>query len=127
MELGLVPGINPDYFRPLLGLGLWEAQNDDSRIRRLSARGVRRQPGRFHFTATIFTPITRTACGAATGAAPAHPPLWMMSRDPQTLEFCAANGINPGYFLVYPRADAAPAAIANFLADWAAAEGMRKS
>jgi alkanesulfonate monooxygenase SsuD/methylene tetrahydromethanopterin reductase-like flavin-dependent oxidoreductase (luciferase family) len=32
----------------------------------------------------------------------------MMSRDPQTLEFCAKNAINPGYFLVYPRADAAP-------------------
>ena len=32
-----------------------------------------------------------------------HPPLWMMSRDPQTLEFCAKNRINPGYFLVYPR------------------------
>ncbi len=37
-----------------------------------------------------------------------HPPLWMMSRDPQTLEFCAREAINPGYFLVYPRADAAP-------------------
>ena len=37
-----------------------------------------------------------------------HPPLWMMSRDPQTLEFCARHAINPGYFLVYPRADAAP-------------------
>jgi alkanesulfonate monooxygenase SsuD/methylene tetrahydromethanopterin reductase-like flavin-dependent oxidoreductase (luciferase family) len=37
-----------------------------------------------------------------------HPPLWMMSRDPRTLEFCAEKGINPGYFLVYPRADAAP-------------------
>jgi diadenosine tetraphosphate (Ap4A) HIT family hydrolase len=32
----------------------------------------------------------------------------MMSRDPQTLEFCARNAINPGYFLIYPRADAAP-------------------
>ena len=32
----------------------------------------------------------------------------MMSRDPQTLEFCARHAINPGYFLVYPRADAAP-------------------
>jgi alkanesulfonate monooxygenase SsuD/methylene tetrahydromethanopterin reductase-like flavin-dependent oxidoreductase (luciferase family) len=46
-----------------------------------------------------------------------HPPLWMMSRDPQTLEFCARNGISPGYFLVYPRADAAPR-YRNFLADW---------
>ena len=46
-----------------------------------------------------------------------HPPLWMMSRDPQTLEFCARNGINPGYFLIYPRADAAPR-FRKFLQDW---------
>jgi alkanesulfonate monooxygenase SsuD/methylene tetrahydromethanopterin reductase-like flavin-dependent oxidoreductase (luciferase family) len=44
----------------------------------------------------------------------------MMSRDPQTLEFCARHGINPGYFLVYPRADAAPR-YRKFLADWATA------
>jgi hypothetical protein len=25
----------------------------------------------------------------------------MMSRDPQILEFCARNAINPGYFLIY--------------------------
>ena len=49
-----------------------------------------------------------------------HPPLWMMSRDPQTLEFCAKNGINPGYFLIYPRGDAAPR-YRKFLADWQAA------
>ena len=54
-----------------------------------------------------------------------HPPLWMMSRDPQTLEFCAENGINPGYFLVYPRADAAPR-YRKFLADWQAPAGRSK-
>jgi alkanesulfonate monooxygenase SsuD/methylene tetrahydromethanopterin reductase-like flavin-dependent oxidoreductase (luciferase family) len=47
-----------------------------------------------------------------------HPPLWMMSRDPQTLEFCARNAVNPGYFLVYPRAEAAPR-YRKFLQDWA--------
>jgi alkanesulfonate monooxygenase SsuD/methylene tetrahydromethanopterin reductase-like flavin-dependent oxidoreductase (luciferase family) len=54
-----------------------------------------------------------------------HPPIWMMSRDPQTLEFCAANGINPGYFLVYPRADAAPRYV-KFLEDWNKAGWPRK-
>jgi alkanesulfonate monooxygenase SsuD/methylene tetrahydromethanopterin reductase-like flavin-dependent oxidoreductase (luciferase family) len=44
----------------------------------------------------------------------------MMSRDPQTLEFCARNAINPGYFLVYPRADAAPR-YRVFLDDWSKA------
>ncbi len=49
----------------------------------------------------------------------------MMSRDPQTLEFCARNAINPGYFLVYPRADAAPR-YRKFLSDWQAAGWPRK-
>jgi alkanesulfonate monooxygenase SsuD/methylene tetrahydromethanopterin reductase-like flavin-dependent oxidoreductase (luciferase family) len=26
-----------------------------------------------------------------------QPPFWMMSRDPQTLEFCAKNAINPAF------------------------------
>ena len=54
-----------------------------------------------------------------------HPPLWMMSRDPQTLEFCARNAINPGYFLVYPRADAAPR-YRKFLENWDKAGWPRK-
>ena len=49
----------------------------------------------------------------------------MMSRDPQTLEFCARHGISPGYFLVYPRADAAPR-YRKFLADWKAAGWPQK-
>src|SRR5262249_19561279 len=36
---------------------------------------------------------------------------------PQTLAFCAANAISPGYFLIYPRSDAAPR-YRQFLADW---------
>jgi alkanesulfonate monooxygenase SsuD/methylene tetrahydromethanopterin reductase-like flavin-dependent oxidoreductase (luciferase family) len=49
----------------------------------------------------------------------------MMSRDPQTLEFCAKNAINPGYFLIYPRADAAPR-YRKFLADWKEAGWPKK-
>ena len=37
-----------------------------------------------------------------------HPEMWMQSRDPQTLEFCAEHGINTGYFIVFPRLEAAP-------------------
>jgi alkanesulfonate monooxygenase SsuD/methylene tetrahydromethanopterin reductase-like flavin-dependent oxidoreductase (luciferase family) len=54
-----------------------------------------------------------------------HPPLWMMSRDPQTLEFCARNAINPGYFLIYPRSDAAPR-YRKFLEDWNKAGWLQK-
>jgi alkanesulfonate monooxygenase SsuD/methylene tetrahydromethanopterin reductase-like flavin-dependent oxidoreductase (luciferase family) len=49
----------------------------------------------------------------------------MMSRDAQTLEFCARHAISPGYFLVYPRADAAPR-YRKFLADWTAAGHRQK-
>jgi alkanesulfonate monooxygenase SsuD/methylene tetrahydromethanopterin reductase-like flavin-dependent oxidoreductase (luciferase family) len=48
-----------------------------------------------------------------------HPPLWMETRDPPTLAFCAEQGINTGYFLLFPRRDAAPR-YKKFLADWKA-------
>ena len=46
-----------------------------------------------------------------------HPDMWMQSRDPETLEFCAKNGINTGYFIVFPRHQAAPR-YRKFLDDW---------
>lgn len=46
-----------------------------------------------------------------------HPPLWLETRDPQTLEFCAREGLNTGYFISYPKAQA-KARYAKFLADW---------
>jgi alkanesulfonate monooxygenase SsuD/methylene tetrahydromethanopterin reductase-like flavin-dependent oxidoreductase (luciferase family) len=46
-----------------------------------------------------------------------HPPLWMMSRDPPTLEFCAKEGINTGFFIMVPRREARPR-YQKFLADW---------
>src|SRR5207302_301723 len=49
-----------------------------------------------------------------------HPPLWIETRDPATLEFCAREGINVGYFLVYPREDAAPR-YRKYLDQWRAA------
>jgi alkanesulfonate monooxygenase SsuD/methylene tetrahydromethanopterin reductase-like flavin-dependent oxidoreductase (luciferase family) len=49
----------------------------------------------------------------------------MMSRDPATLAFCAANGINTGYFINAPRHDVAPR-YRKFLADWEAAGHGRK-
>ncbi len=122
MELGLVPGINPDYFRPFgLDYGqrksptlefvdyLRAAFGDDAAVFVSRPRLSHRQ------RAQISVPPVQQP----------HPPLWMMSRDPQTLEFCASNGVNPGYFLVYPRADAAPR-YRKFLHDWQAAGHARK-
>jgi alkanesulfonate monooxygenase SsuD/methylene tetrahydromethanopterin reductase-like flavin-dependent oxidoreductase (luciferase family) len=121
MELGLVPGINPDYFRPFgLDYGLRKSPTLEF-VDYLRAAFGEQQPFSFH--GTEFH--TDSAELAVQPLQKPHPPLWMMSRDPQTLEFCATKGINPGYFLVYPRADAAPR-YRKFLADWADAGWDRK-
>lgn len=113
MELGLVPGINPDYFKPF---GLDYGQRKSPTIEfvdYLRAAFGETQPFSFH-GADFHTDKAEISVQPVQRP---HPPLWMMSRDPQTLEFCASNGINPGYFLVYPRADAAPR-YRKFLEDW---------
>ena len=116
MELGLVPGINPDYFRPF-GLDYGQRKSPTLEfVDYLRAAFGQTQPFSFHGH-DFHTESARLAVPPVQHP---HPPLWMMSRDPQTLEFCAKNGINPGYFLVYPRADAAPR-YRQFLADWQAA------
>ena len=115
MELGLVPGINPDYFKPFgLDYNLRKSPTLEF-VEYLRAAYGEKQPFSFH--GDIHR--TESAQLAVQPLQKPHPPLWMMSRDPQTLEFCARNAINPGYFLVYPRADAAPR-YRKFLADWAA-------
>jgi alkanesulfonate monooxygenase SsuD/methylene tetrahydromethanopterin reductase-like flavin-dependent oxidoreductase (luciferase family) len=104
LELGLVPGINADYFRPF-GLDYGQRKSPTLEfVDYLRAAFGPAQPFSFH--GEVFH--TDSAELAVQPLQRPHPPLWMMSRDPQTLAFCAARGINPGYFLVYPRADAAP-------------------
>jgi alkanesulfonate monooxygenase SsuD/methylene tetrahydromethanopterin reductase-like flavin-dependent oxidoreductase (luciferase family) len=121
MELGLVPGINADYFRPF-GLDYGRRKSPTFEfVDYLRAAFGATQPFSFH--GTEFH--TDRAELAVQPVQRPHPPLWMMSRDPQTLEFCANNAINPGYFLVYPRADAAPR-YRKFLADWRAAGWTQK-
>ena len=121
MEVGLVPGINADYFKPFgLDYNLRKSPTLEF-VEYLHAAYGERQPFSFHGE------VHRTD-SAQISVQPLqrpHPPLWMMSRDPQTLEFCAKNDINPGYFLVYPRRDAAPR-YAKFLEDWAKAGWPRK-
>ncbi len=104
MECGLVPGINADYFRPF---------NIDYNFRKsptlefvdyLRAAYGEHQPFSFHGE----NHHTDNAEIAVQPAQKPHPPLWMMSRDAETLKFCAEHGVNTGSFLVYPRMEAAP-------------------
>ena len=104
MELGLVPGISPDYFRPF-GVDYGQRKSPTFEfVDYLHAAFGETQPFSFH--GEEFH--TDSATLAVQPLQRPHPPLWMMSRDPPTLEFCARHGIHSGYFLVYPRADAAP-------------------
>ena len=121
MELGLVPGINADYFRPFgLDYDLRKSPTLEF-VDYMRAAFGETQPFSFHgnefhtdHAKVSVRPLQRP-----------HPPLWMMSRDPQTLEFCARNVINPGYFLIYPRSDAAPR-YRKFLEDWNKAGWLQK-
>ena len=96
MECGLVPGINADYFRPFgLDYDLRKTPTLEFVAYMRAAYGET-QP--FEFRGDNFHTVEPTRLAVQPVQKP-HPPLWMMSRDPRTLEFCAANGINPGYFL----------------------------
>ena len=121
MEVGLVPGINSDYFKPFgLEYNLRKSPTIEF-VDYLRAAYGETQPFSFHGEAHN----TDSAVLSVQPMQKPYPPLWMMSRDPQTLEFCAANGINPGYFLVYPRAEAAPR-YRVFLENWKKAGWPRK-
>jgi alkanesulfonate monooxygenase SsuD/methylene tetrahydromethanopterin reductase-like flavin-dependent oxidoreductase (luciferase family) len=122
MEVGLVPGINADYVRPF-------GRNYDLRktptlefVDYMRAAYGETQP--FSFSGENFQTAEPTRLAVQPVQTP-HPPLWMMSRDPRTLEFCAQKGINPGYFLIYPRGDAAPR-YRKFIEDWGKAGWPRK-
>ena len=121
MELGLVPGINASYFEPFgLDYGFRKSPTLEF-VDYMRAAYGETQP----FTFMGENHKTQSAELSVLPMQRPHPPLWMMSRDQQTLAFCAEKGINPGYFLVYPRADAAPK-YREFLELWAKAGWSRK-
>ena len=121
LEVGLVTGIDPAYFAPF-GIDFAERKQVTLEyVDYLRAAYGEQQP--FDFRGECLT-----AAGVTLAVQPAqrpHPPFWMMSRDPPTLEFCARNGINTGYFFVFPRSEAAPR-YRQFLADWDSAGWQRK-
>jgi alkanesulfonate monooxygenase SsuD/methylene tetrahydromethanopterin reductase-like flavin-dependent oxidoreductase (luciferase family) len=121
MELGLVPGINAEYFKPF-GLDFAFRKSPTLEfVDYLRAAYGETQPFAFHGE----NHNTDSAEISVLPMQRPHPPMWMMSRDPPTLEFCAKHGINTGYFLSVPRADAAPRYV-KFLEDWKKAGWERK-
>jgi len=116
MEIGMVPGIMGSYFEPF-GIEYNDRKSPTMEYPDyLKAAYGDDQP--FSFNSESHK--TKNARLSVMPIQKPHPPLWMMSRDPETLEFLAANGINTGNFLVFPREVAAPR-YQKYLEDWKAA------
>jgi alkanesulfonate monooxygenase SsuD/methylene tetrahydromethanopterin reductase-like flavin-dependent oxidoreductase (luciferase family) len=112
-ECGLVPGISPGYFTPFgIDYNFRKSPTFEFVSYMRSAYGDR-QPFSFHGD----NHKTDSARLAVMPVQKPYPPLWMMSRDPATLEFCAKNGVNTGYFISFPREQAGPR-YRKFLAEW---------
>jgi alkanesulfonate monooxygenase SsuD/methylene tetrahydromethanopterin reductase-like flavin-dependent oxidoreductase (luciferase family) len=120
-ECGLVPGISPGYFTPF-GIDYnFRKSPTFEFVSYLRAAYGEKQPFSFHGD----NHKTDSALLAVQPLQKPHPPLWMMSRDPPTLEFCAEHGINTGYFINFPRAEAAPR-YRKYLDDWGRKGHSRK-
>ena len=120
-ECGLVPGISAGYFTPF-GIDYnFRKSPTFEFVHYLRAAYGDKQPFSFHGD----NHNTDSALLAVQPVQKPHPPLWMMSRDPPTLEFCAKDGVNTGYFISFPRHEAGPR-YRKFLADWNQAGHGRK-
>lgn len=116
VEIGLVPGITPNYFLP------FGADFETRRAQTLEyvefLRAAFTENKSFSFEGEYHR-VSETTLSFNPVQMP-HPPLWIETRDPPTLEFCAKNGINVGYFFLFPR-DAAAPRYRKFLDHWRAA------
>lgn len=98
-ECGLVPGITARFFTPFGSDYDFRKSPTLEFVHYLRAAYGDTQPFSFHGD-------NHNTDGALLAVPPVqkpHPPLWMMSRDPETLEFCAEEGINTGSFIMVPR------------------------
>jgi alkanesulfonate monooxygenase SsuD/methylene tetrahydromethanopterin reductase-like flavin-dependent oxidoreductase (luciferase family) len=104
LELGLVSGILPDYFAPYKADFLSRRQVTCEVVLLLkeafSTEGPFSFAGQYHQYENVklsVKPLQKP-----------YPPLWVQSRDPDTLTFLAKEGVHTGYLLFVPRDEAAP-------------------
>ena len=113
LEIGLVGGIVPEFFTP------FEVDFESRRAVTLDFVGLLKVAysdadhfdfaGRFHqFEGMKFS---------VDSVQRPHPPIWIETRDPPTLEFCATHGIHTGYFILHPR-DETARRYRDYLARW---------
>jgi alkanesulfonate monooxygenase SsuD/methylene tetrahydromethanopterin reductase-like flavin-dependent oxidoreductase (luciferase family) len=121
LEAGLVPGITPSYFEPFRVDYATRREVTHEFVSFLRAAYTNADhfdfEGRFYHYKNVKLAVNPTQ--------KPHPPLWLETRDPASLEFCAREGINTGYFIVFPREEAAPR-YRKYLDSWKGAGWPRK-
>ena len=123
LEVGLVGGIARDYFGPFSADFDNRRENLKEFVRFLKVAYADEASTPFSFEgASIQQKNLKLAVKPHQRP---HPPLWIETRDPETLEFCAKEGIDAGYFFFFAREAARPR-YTKFEADWKAAGWERK-
>jgi alkanesulfonate monooxygenase SsuD/methylene tetrahydromethanopterin reductase-like flavin-dependent oxidoreductase (luciferase family) len=120
LEVGLVPGVLPAYFEPFNADFGSKRETTLEFVAFLKAayagEGGFSFSGRFHRAKDVVLSVMP--------AQRPHPPLWLETRDPPTLAFCAREGLNTGYFITFPRKEARRR-YGRYLADWKASGWTR--
>jgi alkanesulfonate monooxygenase SsuD/methylene tetrahydromethanopterin reductase-like flavin-dependent oxidoreductase (luciferase family) len=102
-ECGIVPGITPDYFTPFNA----DFQGRRERAKELIAliKMAYTSPEPFDFEGP-YHQFKNVRLSVKPVQKP-YPPIWLDTRDPETLKFCAKEGLSTGYFILLPRDEAA--------------------
>ncbi len=122
LEIGLVSGVTPLPFAPF-GVDYAKRREITTEFVRF-LKGVYAENGGFDFEGDFHS----FDYGLRLGVTPAQkpcPPVWLETRDPATLEFCAKEGLNTGYFVLFARETVAPR-YRTFLEQWKRVGWARK-
>jgi alkanesulfonate monooxygenase SsuD/methylene tetrahydromethanopterin reductase-like flavin-dependent oxidoreductase (luciferase family) len=116
LEAGLVSGLAPPHFQP------YKADYVHRRERTVECYEVLKaacaSPDGFSYQGP-FHDYANVALNMPPVQQP-HPPVWLETRDPDTLSYLAREGINTGYVLYHAREDAAPV-YREYVGQWRAA------
>jgi alkanesulfonate monooxygenase SsuD/methylene tetrahydromethanopterin reductase-like flavin-dependent oxidoreductase (luciferase family) len=103
-ELGLVAGIVPDFFGPY-GAD-FQNRRDVTHDALALVKSALAAPGSFSFAGSHHR-CENVTLGVKPLQKP-HPPIWIHSRDGDTLALLAREGVHTGYLFLVPREEVAP-------------------
>lgn len=104
LELGLVSGIIADFFGPYKADFKNRRALANEALSLVKAALATEGPFSFQGPFHQYHDVTLSVRPVQKP----HPPLWMHSRDADTLEFLAAEGVHTGYLFLMPRDEVAP-------------------